>query len=336
MPHNLAADVDKIAIDLINAYSLEFTSAVSNLDQPLIRWLDYLLRYIAPGPRKILKSTGFDGRVPSKAQPALDAFIKLIEVGADLNPYQTKTIKRNDTSGKKSQLRTDGLWADWGIHHAHLTELPVAPGAEFSERSEWLLFFLVTPNHIGLVDVRSHDEPDIFQAIDLIEKAIRSWPEMAERFRVKGIIGLERQPSTDPDSVKSMRKAGVTQFLEVDGAVYMPPGAGVTTAATSTRVSLARDQLLHNAQSIGDFFAREDSPLVIAAKAKGIVAPMISLKVDRRGSLIVACEDVAEVIAFPEHPQKGDARTELEQLLLPQWARTKLLSYLTSKEAPPH
>jgi hypothetical protein len=335
MPHTLTADVDLIAADLNEAFSLNFTGAVSNLDQPLIRWLDYRLRYIDPASRQILKSEGFDGRVSLEAKPALDAFIRLIGEGADLNPYQTKTIKHNDTSGKKSQLRTDSLWADWGLHHVHLTELPIAPSDEFSARSEWLLFFLALPGHIALVDVRSHNEPGIFQAIDLVETTIRSWPEVAERFRVKGIAGLARQPSTDAESLKTMRKSGVTQFLEVDGKVYMPPGVGVTTAATSTRVSLARDSVLRNAQKIGDFFSHDHSPVVQAAKAKGIAEPVIGLKIDRNGSLIVACEAAAEGIAFPAPPKQNDARTELELLLFPQWARTKLLAYLTAKEAPP-
>lgn len=333
MPNTLSSDIDEIAQELIEAFALEFTGTVGNLTDPLIRWLDYRLRYIDPFPRQVLKSDGFDSSVPRQARQTLDAFIKNVENGADLNPYQTKTIKRNDTSGTKRQLRTDGMWADWRIHHAHLTDVPVATGAEFSERSEWLLFFLVLPEHVALIDVRSHSEPNVFQAIDLVEKLIRSWPQIAERFALKGVLGLARPPSTDPISVRDLRVGGVTQMLEVDGKVYMPPGFGVTTAATSTQVSLMRDRVEHFVRDIAEFFMRTDSQLMQAAAGKGIKSPVISLGVLPTGQLAVSWRGGDIAIPFPTPPKPSDARSELEHLLLPHWAKAKLVAHLSAKHA---
>jgi hypothetical protein len=333
MPHTLSADIEEIAQDLIDAFALEFSGTVGNLTDPLIRWLDYRLRYIDPSPRQVLKSVEFDARVPPEARQALDTFITHVESGADVNPYQTKTIKRNDTSGTKRQLRTDGMWADWRIHHAHLIDLPVATGAEFSERSDWLLFFLVLPEHIALIDVRSHSEPNVFQAVDLVEKLIRSWPQIAEPFAVKGVLGLARPPSTDPSSLRDLRVGGVTQMLEVDGKVYLPPGFGVTSAATSTQVSLMRDKVKRFARHIADFFMHSDSQLMQAAAGKGIASPVVSLCVLPTGQLAISWQGGDIAIPFPSPPKPSDARSELEHLLLPQWARAKLVTHLSAKQA---
>lgn len=333
MQHTLTTDVDEIAQDLIDAFSLVFEEQEQNLSDPLIRWLDYRLRYIDPHPRQILKSDGFDARVPLEARSPLDVFILLIKSGVDLNPFQTKTIKRNDTSGAKRQLRTDGLWADWRIHHVHLTDVQLASGEEFSERSEWLLFFLVQADHLALIDVRSHDEPGIFQAIDLVEMAIRSWPQIAQMFAVNGGLSLARPPATDTKSVKDLRQAGVTQMLEVDGAVYMPLGLGVTSAATSTLVSLKRNRVKQLARDIADFCSHPECPLMQAATEKGVGSPVFSFELLPSGRLAISCPEAGVNMPFPSPQNPSDARSELEQLLLPQWAGSKLVKYLAAKQA---
>ena len=333
MSHTFITDIDEIAQNLIGAFELTFEEHEQNLCDPLIRWLDYRLRYIDPSPRKIVKSIDFDARVPREALPALEAFITLVESGADLNHFQTKSIKRNDTSGTKRQLRTDGLWADWRIHHAHLTEVPLAAGAEFSERSEWLLFFLVFPGQIALIDVRSHNEPGIFQSIDLVEKLIRSWPDIAQQFKLNGVMGLMRPPSTDGQSVKDLRRAGVTQMLEVDGAVYMPPGFGVTSAATSTQVSLKRDRIKRLASDIDKFFSRPENPLMQIAQQKRVENPSFAFGILPTGHLSVFFPEALVKIPFPSPQVQGDARSELEQILLPPWAGRKLVTYLAAKQA---
>lgn len=332
MSHTLSTDVDEIAQDLIDAFELTFEEQEQNLRDPLIRWLDYRLRYIDPRPRNILKSIDFDARVPREALPALEAFIQFVKNGTDLNHFQTKSIKYNDTSGTKRQLRTDGLWADWRIHHAHLTEVSMAAGAEFSERSEWLLFFLVLPGQVALIDVRSHKEPGIFQAIDLVEKFIRSWPAIAQQFKLNGVMGLMRPPSTDGQSVRDLRRAGVTQMLEVDGAVYMPPGLGVTTAATSTQVSLTRDRVKHLARDIEKFFSRPESPLMQVAAEKRVESPSFSFRILPTGQLSVFFPEALVNLPFPSPQMQGDARSEMEQLLLPPWAGKKLVTYLAAKQ----
>lgn len=328
MPHSLQTEVSQLACRLIDAFGLTFTGDDSNVDDALIRWFDYRLRYIEPNSRFILKSNGFDSRVPPEAKAALESFVAKAQAGEDLNPYQTKTIKGNDTSGAKRQLRTDGLWADWGIFHAHLTEVPLGTDTVFSARSDWLLFFMVLPDSLALIDVRSHDEKEIFQAVDLIEKAIRSWPDITETWQIKSIVGLARSPSTDPESVKLLRKAGVTQMLQVDGHTYLPPGMGMTTAATSSRVSLAAIRLRNLVRQLGDALLQPESAFMKEAANKGNFEPTLTLDILPDGRLAISAREIGVCAPFPAPPLLGDVRADIEYLFAPPWARTALVKHL--------
>lgn len=96
MLHTFVDDVNEIARGLIEAFSLSFDELDQYLNDPLVRWLDFRLRYIEPRPRYTLKSADFELRVPPHSRAALKAFLSLSKAGADLNPFQTKQIKRND------------------------------------------------------------------------------------------------------------------------------------------------------------------------------------------------------------------------------------------------
>src|ERR1019366_7293563 len=135
-------DIDRIVNELIDDYGLRYEQEVANLSDPLLRGLDFVLRYIRPVPRTILVSNKFPKQLDAGTERALHRLEQLIQEGGDINPYQSKgLILHNDTSGSKRQQRTDLLWADWGIHHLHLDDTPIPNGSYFSDRnSDWLLF----------------------------------------------------------------------------------------------------------------------------------------------------------------------------------------------------
>jgi hypothetical protein len=316
------SDIDDIAKDLINAFGLTFTKQGQHLCSPLLRWLDFRLRYIDPRPRNILKSDGFDARTPNEAIPALNAFIKLSETGADLNPYQTKTIKSNKSRGKKFRLRTDNLWADWMIHHVHLTEVPLSVGDEFSERSGWLLFFLTFFDHLALIDVRHHQEDDLFFDYGLIESVIKNWPEFAERFRIK--LVLSPPSPRDTEAIKQLRRMRVLTSIEVDGHSYMPFGFGLSTALTSMKAGLHEGRVIKMAYSIMRLFADPDKEPMKMARKKGVSNPIFSLRVlFPQGWLAIVCEEAK--LCWPFSLLQNSIAMELEDILLPSWASAKLI-----------
>ena len=176
-------DLDEIATDLVAAFALVYSEdGPEGMKEPLLRWLDYRSRYVEPRPRAVLESNDFRSRVPPGARPGLQAFVAAAEAGQDVNAFLTAGVKKNDTSGRKRQWRTDLLWADWGILHAHLTDRPLLA------RSDWLLFFVDLREQLLLIDVRRHDEAGVFQATDIAERMLRGWPELAARYEMRGIL----------------------------------------------------------------------------------------------------------------------------------------------------
>jgi hypothetical protein len=170
---------------------------------------------------------------PRQIRRALRDFERRSLAGEDLNPFQGKGLtKHHDTSGSKRQNRTDLLWADWNIHHFHLGPLATGSGQYYAGRTSQLLFAVVFDNAIACIDVGDHGS---MEDRSLIEAFVRSWPEAAERYRLKGLLpGTSQFSATD---IRQLRAGGITSPVVVDGAVYMP--GGVTTASTPTNVASA-------------------------------------------------------------------------------------------------
>ena len=182
------ADIEEIAKDLITIYKLKYDASVPELSKPLLRWFDFTIRYIDPKPRDILFSQKFPKTLDSDTADALSTLETLIREGKDVNKFQSKgLIIKNDTSGSNKQQRTDFLWADWSIHHLHLTKQPNKPGEYFSERSNWLLFCIFGSDFSGFIDVRNHKDTDLFSDHELFNIIIQSWPNMMEPYKIKGV-----------------------------------------------------------------------------------------------------------------------------------------------------
>lgn len=219
---DLYKEIEEIAQKAIEAFELSYDkTAHSNLHDPLLRWCDFFLRYIAPEKRIIKKSDRFPVNISDDAKVGLKRIEDLFTVGGDVNPYQSKTLTLfNDTSGKKEKKRTDALWADWGIHHLHLPLNPVDPAEKYSDRSEWVLFLKVYNDAVLFIDIKHHDqgiEPNLFSQRSLLETFIRNWPKQAELYEIKGALRLaNNKPITDAE-VANMRNNGINMPFEMGG-----------------------------------------------------------------------------------------------------------------------
>uniref|UniRef100_E1TBU0 Uncharacterized protein n=1 Tax=Burkholderia sp. (strain CCGE1003) TaxID=640512 RepID=E1TBU0_BURSG len=324
-------DVDQVAEKAIAAYDLTFTqTSQADLNEPLLRWIDFASRYIPQARRQILASNKFPLKLPPDAETGLHRVEQLLIWGGDVNPYQSKTLTRfNDTSGSKRQKRTDGLWADWGIHHLHLPLNPVAPGQPYSDRSGWLLFLMVYGNAALFIDVREHNEKNLFSLRDLTEIYLRNWPEDAERYRLHGVLGLN-QPMTASDAEhKQLRDSGVNQILEVDGKVYCGPGMGITTAVTSTRVSIQRNSIRSNTRAIAGEVARADGQFQQKMQSLGVASPEFDLMLLENGNLAIYERKTTMCWPVPrQNPERiDDLFCTWHNQLLPEWAGLKVARF---------
>lgn len=311
--------------EFIDDYGLKYEEEESGLASPLLRWLDFVARYIEPKPRQIVVSKKFPKNLTPDAERALHQLEGLIQRGADINPFQSKgLILHNDTSGKKRQQRTDLLWADWGIHHLHLTPNPIGHTSYFSERSEWLLFCIVGSDHIGFVDVRNHNEQDLFSDPDLILTIIESWPDLMEKYKINGIS--PGSPMATANEMSRLRKGGVTTFVQANGCIYMGPGRGITSASTATRISFLEIDINRYVRELAKMFSDENGQFVSEAKASGVENPDFHLALTVKGLAVYeSIQDKAYLLPRISNVGSNNFLAQLHEMVLPEWAHRFLL-----------
>ncbi|GHD51523.1 hypothetical protein SAMN05216429_10825 [Marinobacter persicus] len=317
-------DLDEICRSLIRAYRLEFTEAVSNLADPLCRWLDFRLRYIDPIPRTVFLSTKFPKRLPEAVAQGLDELKRKIQVGEDVNGYQSKTLIRfHDFSGKKHSKRTDLLWADWGIMHLHITDLPIPEGQFFSDRKcssgeSWLLFCLVAGDTVGFIDVRPHDDADLFQDKDLILTVRQSWPDYLDQFKLHGLIGSEENLTAT--EIATLRRNGINPPLSLGDEMFMGPGMGIASSVTPAIVTDREIRVRDWVDRLADAVADEDEIVWRELRARDVKKPEFSLIRLTQG-LAVYEESIKTAFAFNFKSEADAYSQEMVSLIYPFWAR---------------
>lgn len=322
-------DLYEIAEHLISFYEIEFKRDLEHLSDPLIRWMDFRLRYIDPKPRRVIASDKFPKRLPKTVETGFIALQQKIIRGEDINPYQSKSlIKFSDTSGKKKSKRTDLLWADWGVGHLHVTDKPLSGDSFFSERAcsdgeSWVLFFILDEASFGLIDVRNHNDESLFSDNQLIETVARSWPQYMEQFCLKGI-----RPSHEglkPSEISKLRAAGLTVPAIINGKAYIGPGLGISSAATSTKVVKKASEIRFWVQQLA----------TIASDPSGQIQHTVRKYVPEDPSLRLCCsseglsiyEERSKVgFAIFDEAEPDSHFSKMHDLVCPKWVRSKILS----------
>ncbi|MBB6366676.1 hypothetical protein FHR56_001789 [Xanthomonas sacchari] len=336
------ADLDRLALELVKAFGLKFSSAPKEqgsplaqqgLDSPLLRWLDFRMRYVEPYPRPVVLSDRFPKvDLPACAQAGLEALVRRFEQGEDVNPYQGRgLILRNDTSASDDQrhARTDLLFADWGILHFHLTTEPIPAGKYFSRPADYLAFCVVGGNGVGLLDVLQHPGKEGFADPHLFEVLASNWPEHLEQYRIKGAIP-EQSLARTQDAISSLRVGGVTTMYTHGGAVYFPPGGGVTTASTAGNVTMALLRIQRLVDAMAELADDPDGQMHSVARTRGIQRPAFGLGVVETGLSIMELSSMETssplyfVLAPPEPGSKPSVWRDLNEAFVPPWAAQKL------------
>lgn len=314
------SDIDTIARDFIKCFNLKHTAEVNHLSEPLLRWLDFRLRYVDPKPRQIYLSKVFPKKMSVHTRKAAEHLLKMIQSGKDINPYQGKgLILYHDASEDKRKKRTDLLWADWGIVHLHLTTQPVKHGKYFSARSKWLLFALFGEGFCAVIDIRHHDEKNLFANEELVKLIVESWPELMARYELQGVTA-PTETVASKDRV-TLREGGVASIVSVGDKVYMGPGMGVTTASTPIRVSLDMNNIRRYALDFARDISNVENEIQGEIRSKGINKPEFQLCITPRGMAVYEANlDSAWLLPRKEQSTGFNYLASLSDLVAPLWA----------------
>jgi hypothetical protein len=319
---NFKNDLDSIAANLIRGYQLKFSQAVGNLSSPLLRWLDFTMRYVDQRPRQIALSDKFPkAGLPLSTQSALAQFIRRVETGQDLNPFQGRgLILRNDTSGSAQNARTDLLFADWSILHFHLSEKPIPAGQYFSAPADYLAFCLVGSNAVALIDVLPHPDRVGFSDPELMNTVARSWPQYVEKYRVKGAAGNEGV-SRSAAEIDALRSAGANAFFWHKGNAYMSPSMGLTAAGIPLSTMWIFDNIQLCLGSLASMVCDPAGQFQQRCLVQGIRSPDFSLAASPEG--LIVHEKTYNLGFLLPRSEGQDPANDLERLhgfVMPKWA----------------
>jgi hypothetical protein len=325
------SNIEGIASDLIDCFGLKHKKEIPNLSDCLFRWMDFRLRYIDPKARTVFISKKLNRPLPTTIDRPLRYLFNMFQRGDDVNSYQGKgLILHHDTSGKTRYNRTDLLWADWGIYHFHLTTKPIPKGKFFSDPSDWLLFALVGDDFAACIDVRSHKEKNLFSNPDLFRIAIDSWPDMMNKFKMRSISAPETILTAE--EYGKLRKGGVMAPVCIGEDVYMGPGMGLSSASTSSKVTLFMDNILESARALADLVCEPGGQFLRDARELGCNAPQFRLCITPQGlSVYESTLDKAWVLPRRKELAESNYLADLHDMLAPEWAVNQLSVDFESK-----
>lgn len=239
--------------DLAQAIRSDFTEQgvsfpqCADLAHLTSRHLEMRIRRIEPAPRGVHLSEELHrslGNLASNEDPehrakALEAWgtvfylRHLFERGEAVIPHLTERV--NNTEER------DGLLWDYAMHHLHLSRNIGKNG--FVDRSDWLLFAVVTDRDTFFIDVRPHTDPEQLQWVrqDLLTIVHNNWPELTAGRVLHGVTG---DTVTDIEK-RELRRKNANLVHCVEGRAIAPLGWGTTADGHSLLCRFLADKLLH-------------------------------------------------------------------------------------------
>ncbi len=317
----LKDDIDAMCRSLLTAFDITFSEATVDRGAATSRWLDFRSRYVEPCPREIVLSGRFPKSLPEPIRRGFQDLLEKFRSGADVNPHQSKTLTGYKRPGPR--FRTDMLFADWGMVHFHLDDEPLPPGARFTKRSTWLAFCFVTPKQVAVVDVVPH--PDRankeFADPELLNTAMRSWPETFEHLKVSGLMP---HPPMTMNQIHALRSNSANAFFTFDGQAYMSPGGGYMSNKTRMDGYMRLMVLTRDVDALAEALTDPSEQFLNNAYVEDIDAPIFSIKIHEHG--VGLYERTSGVLFGPSATGEKDAfgLRRLSELLLPEWAMARV------------
>lgn len=209
---------EEIAIDILTEFYKKYGIAYkvhAHISLQLPRYFNFRLKFIQFPPRTILISRELSQKL--HRHPHQDALFDIIQrtgKGADINPYQSKESFNVDYH--------DRLFNDWGIHHLHLSTTKKKPTDYFHTRTGPLLFARFTNTTAYFLDVKGHQDKNVWSDRELIRIIVRNWPESIAHAKHPNIF----YPDLDDAQIGKLRRQGHMFGVNIDGTGYLLLGHG--------------------------------------------------------------------------------------------------------------
>ena len=167
---------------------------------------------------------------------------ELLTQGHNVNRFLSRRIK---DFGK-----ADGLLWDWGMHHLHLNR--TIESDAFVERSDYLLFVIVTEDDGYFVDVRTHRKRGNLEWVrqDLLRIVHSNWPHLM----TGQVLPYATGEALTDEEVKELRRKNANYASAIADEAFLPIGGGTMADGSSAACRVAALRLLSGIAALQDYF----------------------------------------------------------------------------------
>lgn len=224
-------EVENLINEILNDFYLKTDVKYKihkSVDLSLVRYFNFRLKYIAKVPRKIMISKELLESIKNLKNLNILSLIQICDrasKGLDLNPFQSKQSFNSNVH--------DSLFNDWGIHHLHISLEKVTDQDFFNRRTGPLLFVRFTDDTAYFIDIKSHNEKNVWSNRDFIRILKNNWPKSIERFEA----GFRVYPDLDDTDIGILRRKGFLFGINVDDKSYLLLGHGQATSGDNMMAS---------------------------------------------------------------------------------------------------
>ena len=236
------------------------------------RYYERQIRKVVPMPRivhfsneihdslgKLVKETNAEQMGKAlEAWRAVFLVRDLLVKGGGVTQFLSKNV--NDPESK------DGLVWDFGMHHFHLSRQIEKSG--FVERSDYLLFAIITDANAYFVDIKQHWDPEglLWVRQDLLRIVNSNWPELIKPYIIRGQKG---DILTDKQK-KELRRKNVNHIPQIGDHAIAPLGGGMMGDGSSASCRIWADKLLFEIEQHQLYFDGQPAELRSELEAKGV------------------------------------------------------------------
>lgn len=254
---------------------------VALLDDRDVRfhYFDAQRRRISIGPRTIRIADDFV--CPPEHEAGWRMLQEEVRNGLDINPRLSKR--------HSSLLNSDGLLAEWGVHHFHLGVARDPRDSDYVGRTGPLVYAMVRDKDFYAINVCSHGD---FEDSNILESIHRNWPEAIQPYRRKGVTGGSWAPSQRRDI---RRKNGNVLSVTADGTVYMPIGGPVMASGVKAEAVWLADYWQIKIDEFQTNFEKQLQEVLPALKRQGYAGE------DDLDAKLIVLSDTAAQVLFPKY-----------------------------------
>ena len=259
--------------DRSDAATVEALEAKS-VPELLVIYLNWRTRLIPVQPRAVFISDAFKKNpVYQSAFPEIEKLLDDVRNGANLAPRLSRQIEIGfclPKRGKSKPLSVsnrpdlDLLLNDWNIHHLHISS-EVEPDG-FVRRGNYIVFGIFTADKAFLIDICNHNQWSDQQVVAI---AVRNWPNEELFLSLKG-ISPPRNGGFSDDDISQLRRAGISNWVLADGKIFISRSGGISTAGTSSAVSLKASRIMRILHEFDDNFSEHSERIRAELIAHGI------------------------------------------------------------------